>query len=1196
MRRKWWYALVLGAGLVCLVALWIGYRRLTEPERLRAFAGQYLQSIFRGRVSVGGASFGWWDQVRLHDVRLAAVDEQEGARPVAIPQGDVFYCRQLELALGIRALLRGKVEIDSVVAFAPEWTIRRNMDSGLTNLHDLVLPEPLRAAGNEGPLPRLELRDARLRVVRAEGGVERTVEDLRLTLRGRPSDTGPRWYDMVWTRDGVEGASGHSQIDLTDFHLRNVRGGLPWMPIEAVAIALDTPYRSAAKWSDLLGLEGAVRVSDYDFAPAGGAIGGGSSATLELHDATLALPVSDAEAPLPPTERFLRFEKVRGRVELRADEVRAEFDGRIQNSACRAVVTMRAADGQFQSINDVHWDARFEARGMMLPRVSDDAPMGERRFVEHWEDLKRFYRRFDPHGPVDLEFEVARQAGADEPLELRFWTIRALGGDASFINFPYRLYNARGLIVGTSGGIWIDSLRGERDGAEVEVNGWYSDATPCAQADVRVKARHVPIDDGLCQGASPRFRTILARFQPEGEIGLDIILQRPPCTEFEPMPWDQTVAITPGGIRARYVGFPYPVQDLRGTLIVGEGGMQLPLVTGRCGGGELRVGGQSVFSPDGGSDTELTVEAVDVPVDEQLLAALPDGVLRQVSAFHPEGVVDTVLKVRQRDDAAAELQATVDLRDGRLRHEALPIPLANVTARFELMGSTLRIESLRGASGSAQVLASGIVEDLSTGRPSVRVRAQTDGWVVDDDLYRQAPPSWLAELAGWRVFGPVDAGVEVSYTAGDAEPTQWQVEAVLRDATVRHPNLPLPVTSVRGDMRLHAGVWESPELEGRYGDGQIRVGLFARKSAEVDEGHIRFDAKDLTLDPSLHALLPASARSAWGRAALYGRVDVSLPRLDYARDPADGQRLWSVAGEVLFHDVGTAEAIGVDEVVGVLEGEGALVDRRGGTALQGTLRLEKARVRRRELTDVVSEWSFARTAEGVGRIALEQLEGGFYAGSASGEGELRFDADKATYRADMLARDVDVDRFFNAGWSASSGREPVRIGGTLDARLRMAGTLGDAATRSGGGRVEITHGGIYRLPLLLAIFNVIDLSPPDGEMFADAAADLYIMGNRIDLHNIELRGPLMSLFGGGSLSWPDLGLDITLVNVHNRRWTRVPGLTAIMERTSRELVEMHVTGSADKPAVRARPIPALSGEFRELFQKKKPKRIESAPS
>ena len=89
---------------------------------------------------------------------------------------------------------------------------------------------------------------------------------------------------------------------------------------------------------------------------------------------------------------------------------------------------------------------------------------------------------------------------------------------------------------------------------------------------------------------------------------------------------------------------------------------------------------------------------------------------------------------------------------------------------------------------------------------------------------------------------------------------------------------------------------------------------------------------------------------------------------------------------------------------------------------------------------------------------------------------------------------------------------------------------------------------------------------------------------------------MMSLIGGGSLSWPDLGLDITLVNVHNRRFARVPGLTDFMERASRELVEMHVTGSAQKPAVRARPIPALSDEFRDLFQKKKTKRIESAPS
>lgn len=1196
-RRTWVFALV--AILLALLGGRAALLRVTDPQRLRALTEAYLQDYFNGRVHVGGAELYGFDQIILRNVRLSAADApSSSARPVSGADQEsqpVFSCPRVTLALRWRALLAGRVEIESIAAREPEWTVRRDMDLDRSNLEGLVRAERLRTAHHGARLPRLELRDSRWRIIRAEGGQERVVEDMRLTLRGCACVKDPRWYDVVWTRGDAGGVSGYSQVDLVEGRFRNVRGGLPWMSIEAVAIAVGSHFHHAAVWSDLLGLEGGVRASEYDV-DANGATGG-RSAIVELNDATLSIPLPGAGQHLPPAERFLHFERVFGTIRVQEDTIRAEFDGTLRGSAGRAVLTLRAAHGHVHSMDDVSLEARLNIQNLLLPRVTPDAPPGEHKFVNFWPELARFYQRFDPRGPVDVEVEVSRRAGADAPLDLHYWMVRARGGEASFVKFPYRLHDVRGIIVGTAGGVWIDRLTARRDGANVEVRGWYSDLTHCSEADIRVSARHVPVDDVLCAALSPRFRSLLQRFQPEGEIDFDVALRRPPCVEVEPMPWDQTVTIYPMGIHARDARFPYPIQDIRGAIVVRDRNMVIPELRGRAGGdGALRVTGRAQFDRDDGEETELTLQAVRVPVDADLLAALPPTVRRQVEAFRPQGTIDARVDLQQKNGARARIQAGIQWHDGTLEHEALPVAVEEISARVQFNGDELRIDDLRGRCGTAAVTGGAILEQLTSEQPAAAMNVTLDGLLLDDALYARIPPSWRHALSGARVYGTLDAGIEARIpSSGGVEPPRWNVAGTIREALVRHPRLPLPVTDVRGDFRIDSTGWTWSGMEGRYGTGRLEVSADVRHGAGMDQGSFRIEAAGLTVDPTLLALIPQADRNDLFRLGLHGRVDVSIPRLEYSRDES-GRRTWSFAGDWTLHEIGAHASTGLDGASGVIRSEGTLVEDGGAAMLGGTLQLDQARVKQRELRNVTGRWNFAQAADGRGRLALEEMHGELYGGSVSAEAELSFGPPPAQFRAVLTAFGVDTDQFVNAAWTPRAGREPARIGGFFDARLQLGGTLGDPASLQGGGRLEAFEARVNRWPLILAVLNAINLVPSEQESLVDVSGDLLISGSQVDLKNIELIGPTVSLLGKGAMSWPDLGLDIRLVNVHNERWTRIPGLTDFVERASRELVEVHVTGTAEKPAVRVRPVPGLTDEFRELFQRKKPRRLPSAPS
>ena len=80
------------------------------------------------------------------------------------------------------------------------------------------------------------------------------------------------------------------------------------------------------------------------------------------------------------------------------------------------------------------------------------------------------------------------------------------------------------------------------------------------------------------------------------------------------------------------------------------------------------------------------------------------------------------------------------------------------------------------------------------------------------------------------------------------------------------------------------------------------------------------------------------------------------------------------------------------------------------------------------------------------------------------------------------------------------------------------------------------------------------------------------------------------------MSLPDCAVDPNLVSIGPHGWARVPVLADVVERASRELVELHVTGPWTRPTVRLQPFRGIREEFKQLFQKRESQKIQSVPS
>lgn len=1203
-RRRVWIGL-WGAVALAVAVGGIGLYTVARPERIRSQVQAELQRLFRGEVVVQAAELTWFGDVRLVGVQVfeaaaAGAEAPEGSASSSssaagspISGGSaarsVFSCGVVELRPDWLKLLGGRTVVTSVTAVAPRCTIARDADTGRTNLADLLRISRSREWRTAGA-PRVELRSASVEVVERHADGVRAVEQLDLTIRGKPADQSPYAYDVVWRREGGDEASGHARIDLDQLRIHNVRGGLPWMSLEGVLIALNARYAEAGSWGDLLGLEGTIRARDFtiELLPARATE---SRATLELSNASLSIPVSRTDQPLPRRDRYVRFDQVYGKVDFAVDGLQAAFRGRFQGSPCQATATLRGALDGAASLDDVDLEASVVVEGMALPRRGADAPIGERRFVERWAQLGRFYDRFDPRGVVDVEVEVSKPRGADEPLRVSRWTVAVRSAEAVPADFPYRVTDITGTIESTVDGVFLRDVRGMHDSGVVTVNGKLDRASRCSAGELTITGRGAPIDAELCGAVPLRFYCLCDRFDPSGTVDADIRLSRIECEGGEPADWEISGDVRPVDITMRYAGFPYPVERLSGTLQLDPDGIQLAGMVGRAGEGTIRLEGVAAFDEQRAlSNLALEIAGEDIAIDASLLDALPRETARSLAAWQPQGQVDIWTTITQGSgDDAVRQETQVRLKGAAVTIPGRSIHWHDLRGPLRINDTGLTIDGVTGEWLETRFEARGRL-GAPWGRSAVELALNAEDVRLTKEVRAVLPAAWRTALADWQVDGGVGAEIQLRSAAGGV--VGWAGNVRLHGASVQHRLLPRPVENVRGTVQVDAGGILAEGLDAAVGDSALTLSFALSNEAEVSKGRLTLSARNLEVEPWIRALPSAGGRAGWEQLGLTGRADIELKRFDFSG--VEGRPWqWSFEGNAGVRELSFLGAPTLRRISGDITARGMSGGDGAGPTVQGEISSARLEVLGHRVEEVNGGWSYRRTAEDGQRLLLEGLRGRCHEGQVTADVGLESQAARTQYAIGLMLHQLNLDLVRAPIRSAGGDDHESASHGLVDLRLNLSGILGESRTREGEGRVEIHDARLYRMPLILAILNVLRLSMPPEQAFNHAAAGFLVLGQRVDLHDVVLRGPTLALEGDGWLSLPDLGISLNMVSVAARSWARVPGLTDFMERASREIVELHITGPLFGPTVRARALPGVTDEFKRLFQRKKPRKSES---
>ncbi len=1194
-RRRWRLVALGSVAFILTAGLWTAYARLTHPDRILREARRYLESSTNVRVAIGSASYSLTGGIKLWDVEFrtpkSPADTVSG---LAASNRPILSIPEIDIAHDPWSLLGGRLLIKSIIAKQPVITLVHDARLGwgpLAQMFDNLGS----VSGAVFAPPPLELRAAQLKLVEHSPTGDRLVEELEVTIRAKQSPEDQRLLDLVWQESANAASGGHSQVDLTTGRLRNVTGGLPPMSIGAVMLAIDAGYDGASALTSLLGLQGQIRAVDYNLISADDD-SARPSVTVELKNASLSIPVDAEERALPADQRYLRFVAVNGSAVITSNAVIADFSGRFHDAECVVNATLRGDLQHATSLDDVAFEADLRIPRLDLPRLDSDAPPEQQRFVRRWPQLTNFYADYDPAGRIDVELDIAKAAGRDSFVRVNRAVLTAGGGSASSRHFPYRCEQLSGTVEFTPAGVAIRDLCGVRQMARVCVNVQMSAPKKSAEARLSISATNLPIDDALLNGLPDHHRELLLSFSPSGQIDVSVNMTRPEATEGASAPWTTSTLVSFDRLAATYELLPYPLSELSGQMQIDGDRMRVMDVRGNAGAGSVVLDGVAEFQDHRLSSLEIVVDTRNVAVDEAMLRVLPESVSTPLRSLHPIGFVNAQAALSFDAVRSAPFASiTIEPQGMTLRYDGFPISITDVTGRIVVADNRVNVKSLQGRYHQASLTVSGTI-DMIPPKPSVDLAIHAGNLLLDEAFRDSAPPAVRDVLSSWKIEDPVTVDAKVASGSSENDLLQWQAGVRLSGATVHHDRFPIPFNEVRAEIMLDPSGIRAEGIGARYGKAAVRVDVSTTRTESGENGFLRIHAMGASMDNGIRDILPKRMRAVWDQLKPDGRLDLQIEELSYTSHSPGESPVWTLRGRAELRDVDFAGPANSTRLNGGVSLGGLLVDRRGGTALSGRIELTRARLSGQDGLDVTGNWLLTHTADGTGRFSLTQLNGRLHDGALSADAEMLFDPRNTGYKLTTTLHGVQITPLL-AAWRAqdpntsaeTTEESSSEIRGRLDAYLYLSGDLNRPQSRRGGGRLVVRDGHIYKLPLLLAILNHLDLTIPKDDILDDASVEFFVNGNSAILNDIVLRGDALSLAGSGVYSLPDRSVDLKLVNLGSGRWDSIPVLSELVRNTSRELLELRVTGPITQPTVRASPFRGVTEEFKKLFQKRKPK-------
>jgi len=851
-----------------------------------------------------------------------------------------------------------------------------------------------------------------------------------------------------------------------------------------------------------------------------------ASASLAFSNATCTIP----QVPVP-----LRSAEVRGRISTQDGGI-AQFTGKHVLPTGTSEVTAR--------ITDFFTTPKFDVRGNGRDVQIDDTVRAALRTFPAGERIVDGLRPSAGAGDFDLYLRSPTQPDEiiDLDVQLRGVALafHGFGPLETRAAFPLPVVDAQGRVHLRNDVLSIEDVTAriapEAGGGEVTISGRVDPSySGPEQVSLDLDAPRIQFTPALRKALAELVHddgALYDQFAPEGSASVRLRLRPTPG---EASTWQ--VVVSPIDAKARWAGFPLPLENVNGSILARSEGLEIDLQAAYSGGsanlrGKLMAPLDQPGSLSLGS-IDLRVEGTDVPLDESLRTAVTalapklDAVWLELA---PSGRANTLLHVR-RDRADAELRydLELDLEEGHALPRSFPLPVTKARGQVFVHGVgeeiDVHVDAIRGVLQNQRQMPAelAVIGTLHTGKDgySEDLTAVVRGLDLDKELGATLERTGAVGEGTWDVLRPSGEVDLILRQTSKGGATKRRYDVLLRSVRSDAEMLPMPAVDANGELQVEDGVLRFNDLRARMGpaivtcsDGYVGP---SKQSGRAEIG-FRVYAPRFPLDDTFARLFVGPMKRSVLERQFRGALDIEglAIRFLLPQDGTDQPIETMLQGSIRALDVEMLLGTRLQQVNGNLKIDESRVTVDGGT-ITGAFTNGSLTLFGHPFTAANADFEIRPEQFALKNLAFS-LHGGRVAGRLPDAEALAYVfGDETGARLGRLSADLSFTGVSLRDFLTQCGLQNTPYHGAARGEVRLERLDGqDFVDMKGSGEIAVADGNLGAVPLFTAIYAL--MAEKSRPRFENLFAKFDVQNRKVQLSDLALSSPLVSLRGGGELS------------------------------------------------------------------------------
>lgn len=810
-------------------------------------------------------------------------------------------------------------------------------------------------------------------------------------------------------------------------------------------------------------------------------------------------------------------------------------------------LSCRMADGRAAFNGMIHWkgmrpfDLNIDLENLTLSDQFASNTIVYRRLHEFLDSgLTRFLDEYHPAGRGDMKLAIK---GSLEELSSATLDGAIRCTDISICDdkFPYRLNNLQGEIEFKEHDLRLNNLQARHGDVQLLIDGTVRNLGAEASMDIRTTSPNLRLDGDLKKALSESVQKVWFEFSPSGQAGLDYHFERTSDGEKK-----VTLKLNLDNASVVYKHFPYPLQNLTGQITVDAQGVLLENIrTHYDDGRQVQVQGQVFGLEDPDRRIHITIQAGRIPVDANLIKAMPENQQRLFDPLQTQALADVKVDVfpKGTDPRYLDYTAQVKIDADAFSHERFPLPMTDAVFEAMVTQDVIIVDHFQAQTPCGPIhIREGKLWPQGTdpNQPGFCLDLDMKKFELNDLFWKAAGADANQLLGGLRGFGAVDVnGLFV----------------------VNAPSLECPSNDLTIDCTANPLRWSDVGIGTANGRVMIQKDVISFSD---------FNLGDVPLESLPPDRMPPKIQMLYSGVKPKGAAEVTI-RKGFLRTGPEGLWQMDVDAGIGLKNVSFEKAAAIHELDGTCDGHFSADAQKGIWQTQIHYDISRLGYDRWLLSNLSGDLNYDPNTM---QLKSDDLKAIFYCADSPCQddqvtGKLVVNLASQTqagYELELNYQRVDLQQFIAATRKITPAES---VKGLAAGSLVLLGKFDDLSQPRGKFTARMLDMKMGQQSLLGKVLTAVQLKRPENFVFKeiDLAAD--VRGSELIFDRVRMVGDPLVFHGNGTVDLKSRQIAMELAS-----WDRmVQGEDNVLDMLFRgigsALWKVEIQGDLDEPNVNA---------------------------